>query len=227
MTTEHESASQPDGIHSCSYFCNRPACVLAQRNELRDIILDSAPMPALAAPLAAPPAPAERRRDDAIAQAVKTCIEFGFYGVEPPPSGHWLNEMWDFGRKLATEEPKEAGALTDAETRGSFLAMNDATFLRTMAASSELRPGVRSRLLGIATLLAKSGAGEARDAARTITERELSFALNYHSDDTRIDDADWKIARRYFEVIERNRGLHPSLGGPDPSGAAMTPERPE
>jgi hypothetical protein len=23
-------------IHSCSYYCTRPACVLAQRNELRD-----------------------------------------------------------------------------------------------------------------------------------------------------------------------------------------------
>ncbi|MFN8776142.1 MAG: hypothetical protein ACK5XV_05175 [Flavobacteriales bacterium] len=23
-------------IHSCSYYCNRPECVLAQRNELRD-----------------------------------------------------------------------------------------------------------------------------------------------------------------------------------------------
>ena len=23
-------------IHSCSYFCTRPACVLAQRDELRD-----------------------------------------------------------------------------------------------------------------------------------------------------------------------------------------------
>ncbi len=23
-------------IHTCSYFCTRPACVLAQRNELRD-----------------------------------------------------------------------------------------------------------------------------------------------------------------------------------------------
>lgn len=44
-----------------------------------------------------------RGRDDAIAQAVKQCIEFGYYGVEPPPSGHWLNEMWDFGRNLATD----------------------------------------------------------------------------------------------------------------------------
>jgi hypothetical protein len=25
-----------DDIHSCSYYCTRPACVLAQRNELRD-----------------------------------------------------------------------------------------------------------------------------------------------------------------------------------------------
>ena len=25
-----------DGVHSCSYYCNRPACVLAQRDELRE-----------------------------------------------------------------------------------------------------------------------------------------------------------------------------------------------
>jgi hypothetical protein len=25
-----------DDIHSCSYYCTRPACVLAQRNEMRD-----------------------------------------------------------------------------------------------------------------------------------------------------------------------------------------------
>jgi len=25
-----------DDIHSCSYYCTRPACVLAQRNEMRN-----------------------------------------------------------------------------------------------------------------------------------------------------------------------------------------------
>jgi hypothetical protein len=25
-----------DNPHSCSYYCTRPACVLAQRNEMRD-----------------------------------------------------------------------------------------------------------------------------------------------------------------------------------------------
>jgi hypothetical protein len=25
-----------DGIHTCSLYCTRPACVLAQRNEMRD-----------------------------------------------------------------------------------------------------------------------------------------------------------------------------------------------
>jgi len=25
-------------IHSCSYFCMRPGCVLTQRNELRDML---------------------------------------------------------------------------------------------------------------------------------------------------------------------------------------------
>jgi hypothetical protein len=25
-----------DNPHSCSYYCERPACVLAQRNEMRD-----------------------------------------------------------------------------------------------------------------------------------------------------------------------------------------------
>jgi hypothetical protein len=55
--------------------------------------------------------------------------------------------------------------------------------------------------------------GKMREAA-TITERELAFALNYHGDDARINDADWKIAKRYFEVVLSNRGVHPSLGGP-------------
>jgi hypothetical protein len=26
----------PDGIHSCSYFCHFPACIKAQRDELRE-----------------------------------------------------------------------------------------------------------------------------------------------------------------------------------------------
>ena len=26
-------------IHSCSYFCTRPACVLAQRDEMRDKLM--------------------------------------------------------------------------------------------------------------------------------------------------------------------------------------------
>jgi hypothetical protein len=28
-------------IHSCSYFCTRPACVLQQRDELRDKMLET------------------------------------------------------------------------------------------------------------------------------------------------------------------------------------------
>jgi hypothetical protein len=28
-------------IHSCSYYCIRPACVLAQRDELRDKMLET------------------------------------------------------------------------------------------------------------------------------------------------------------------------------------------
>jgi hypothetical protein len=28
-------------IHSCSYYCTRPACVLAQRDELRDKMLET------------------------------------------------------------------------------------------------------------------------------------------------------------------------------------------
>lgn len=27
-----------DGVHSCGYHCSLPACVLAQRNELRDML---------------------------------------------------------------------------------------------------------------------------------------------------------------------------------------------
>jgi len=27
-------------IHTCSYYCNRPACIEAQRNELREKLLD-------------------------------------------------------------------------------------------------------------------------------------------------------------------------------------------
>lgn len=35
-------------IHSCSYYCNRPECVLAQRNELRDkLAQQSKPEPIL------------------------------------------------------------------------------------------------------------------------------------------------------------------------------------
>lgn len=32
---KHMNREQSD-IHSCSYYCNRPACVMRQRNELRD-----------------------------------------------------------------------------------------------------------------------------------------------------------------------------------------------
>jgi len=60
-------------------------------------------------------------------------------------------------------------------------------------------------------------------AAPAITERELTFALNYHGDDARIKEADWKIARRYFDIVECNRGLHPSLGGPDPFAPTEAP----
>jgi hypothetical protein len=44
-----------------------------------------------------------RGRDDAIAQAVKQCIHFGFEGVNKPPEGHWLMEMWEFGRSLVPQ----------------------------------------------------------------------------------------------------------------------------
>lgn len=53
-----------------------------------------------------PDAYLHRGRDDAIAQAVKTCIEFGFHGTNKPPGGHWLNEMWDFGAALANKEQR-------------------------------------------------------------------------------------------------------------------------
>lgn len=33
-------------IHSCSYFCERPACVLAQRNELRAALAEHDAQPA-------------------------------------------------------------------------------------------------------------------------------------------------------------------------------------
>jgi len=29
-----------DDIHSCSYFCDRPACVKAQRDKLREILYE-------------------------------------------------------------------------------------------------------------------------------------------------------------------------------------------
>ncbi len=32
------NVDQDAGIHSCSYYCINPACILAQRNELRDKI---------------------------------------------------------------------------------------------------------------------------------------------------------------------------------------------
>lgn len=50
-------------------------------------------------------------------------------------------------------------------------------------------------------------------AERTITLRELAFALNYHGHDAVIEAPDHVLAERYFEVVERNRGTHPSLGG--------------
>ena len=31
-------------IHSCSYYCTRPACVLAQRDELRDKLEQAEPV---------------------------------------------------------------------------------------------------------------------------------------------------------------------------------------
>jgi hypothetical protein len=31
-------------IHSCSYFCTRPACVLQQRDELRDKLVQAEPV---------------------------------------------------------------------------------------------------------------------------------------------------------------------------------------
>jgi hypothetical protein len=33
------SALMTDDIHSCSYYCDRPECIKAQRDELRDRIL--------------------------------------------------------------------------------------------------------------------------------------------------------------------------------------------
>ena len=34
-------ADKPCEIHSCSYYCDRPACIKAQRDELRDRVLDA------------------------------------------------------------------------------------------------------------------------------------------------------------------------------------------
>lgn len=42
-----------DDIHSCSYYCERPACVRAQRDELRDRFMLST----FGAPEVLPPAP--------------------------------------------------------------------------------------------------------------------------------------------------------------------------
>ncbi len=36
MTAQEEPSRQGDGIHSCGYYCHRPACIKAQRDELRD-----------------------------------------------------------------------------------------------------------------------------------------------------------------------------------------------
>ncbi len=53
-------------------------------------------------------------REDAIAQAVKTCIGFGFERTNKPPEGHWLMEMWEFGSALRSEAALDAMA-RDAE----------------------------------------------------------------------------------------------------------------
>lgn len=108
--------------------------------------------------------------------------------------------------------PMEAtpGSLVAAEKVGRFtMALVPAEGAATgdfglTTSTMALKDG--SVISGPALTLRKPG-----EALPSITERELAFALNYHSDDTRIGDADWKIARRYFEVIERNRGAHPSL----------------
>jgi hypothetical protein len=36
-----QAVDAPEEIHSCSYFCERPACIKAQRDELRDRAVDA------------------------------------------------------------------------------------------------------------------------------------------------------------------------------------------
>ena len=52
-----------DDIHSCSYYCQRPACVLAQRDELRDGHGAGNQAPPPAQPAAQP---VQRLSDDAL-----------------------------------------------------------------------------------------------------------------------------------------------------------------
>ena len=36
---------ETEGIHSCSYYCHYPACIKAQRDELRDKLFPAIPQP--------------------------------------------------------------------------------------------------------------------------------------------------------------------------------------
>jgi hypothetical protein len=41
---ENEMTNDDHNLHSCNYWCMRPECILAQRNELRDRLAKQKPM---------------------------------------------------------------------------------------------------------------------------------------------------------------------------------------
>lgn len=68
-----------DGIHSCSYYCTRPACVAAQRDELRERL-----------EAAAPPAPGAQPSAESIEWLLAQCEEYQRWiacSDQMPPAG--------------------------------------------------------------------------------------------------------------------------------------------
>jgi hypothetical protein len=73
-----------DDIHSCSYYCTRPACVLAQRNEMRD---------------AAPPAPSAEpvNLNDPVVQK-RLAAQWGYVSALSAEPVAWLYQHGMTGR---------------------------------------------------------------------------------------------------------------------------------
>jgi len=60
-------------LHSCSYFCEKPACIKAQRDEMRDALFDQHTVAALQQKLAASERECEKHKN-AVAVYNQDCI---------------------------------------------------------------------------------------------------------------------------------------------------------